>query len=396
MIFELLLLTGALLQAADPLDYRIELVPLHKQTDPKWQWFGPRPTVIPWKGKPLAMITLQKHLFVSDYYAGPAMMLSRDLGKSWSAPLEVPELSWRSEPGGVTVAVADVTPGWHRKSKRVLAIGARVRYDAKGHQLDDKPKSHQTSWAVFDPKTEKWTEWKMLAMPDEPRFNYARSASAQWIEREDGTVLLPFYHSKDAKGPHAVTVAEFRFDGRELTYLRHGSEHELNVVRGLVEPSMVRFNGLYFLTVRNDLKGYVSTSKDGLHYEPLREWLFDDGGELGSYNTQAHWLAHSDGLFLTYTRKGANNDHVMRHRAPLFIAQVDPATLRVMRKTERVLLPERGATFGNFGAAAITAGESWVTDSEGMFSEVAKNRGAEGVTWLARIRWAKPNRLVRK
>jgi hypothetical protein len=31
----------------------------------------------------------------------------------------------------------------------------------------------------------------------------------------------------------------------------------------------------------------------------------DDGAELGSYNTQQHWLSHGDGLFLMYTRRGA-------------------------------------------------------------------------------------------
>lgn len=201
-----------LLHAADPLTFRIERVALHKQTDPKWQWFGPRPAAaIPGKGKPLTIITLQKHLFVSDDYAGPAFMLSRDLGKTWRGPGRGAGVGRRRESPEVTVVVADVTPAWHRRSKTLLAIGARVRYDAKGHQLDDKPKSHQTSWSVYNPKTDKWAEWKIVAMPEEPRFNYARSASAQWVEKADGNLLLPFYHGTDAKGPHAVTVAEFRF-----------------------------------------------------------------------------------------------------------------------------------------------------------------------------------------
>ena len=55
------------------------------------------------------------------------------------------------------------------------------------------------------------------------------------------------------------------------------------------------------------------------------------------------------GLFLVYTRRGANNDHIMRHRAPLFIGQVNPRTLQVIRATERVLLTENQATLGNSG-----------------------------------------------
>jgi hypothetical protein len=35
--------------------------------------------------------------------------------------------------------------------------------------------------------------------------------------------------------------------------------------------------------------------------------VVDDGQELGSYNTQAHWLVPNNVLFLSYTRQGANN-----------------------------------------------------------------------------------------
>ena len=41
-----------------------------------------------------------------------------------------------------------------------------------------------------------------------------------------------------------------------------------------------------------------------------REWRFDDGSPLGSYNTQQHWVTVGGGLFLVYTRKGADNDHI--------------------------------------------------------------------------------------
>lgn len=70
--------------------------------------------------------------------------------------------------------------------------------------------------------------------------------------------------------------------------------------------------------------GYVAVSKDGLHYGKPIEWKFDNGESLGNYNTQQHWVSHSDGLYLVYTRKGANNDNVIRHRAPLFMAMFQP------------------------------------------------------------------------
>src|SRR5690606_16968702 len=139
------------------------------------------------------------------------------------------------------------------------------------------------------------------------------------------------------------------FDGKVLRYREHGTELSIDdKTRGLGEPSLTRFDGTYYLTIRNDRRGYVTRSKDGLHFEPIQPWKFDDDKDLGSYNTQQHWVTHSAGLCLVYTRRGANNDHVFRHRAPLFMAQVDPERLRVMRKTERILVPERGARLGNF------------------------------------------------
>jgi len=84
----------------------------------------------------------------------------------------------------------------------------------------------------------------------------------------------------------------------------------------------------------------------------------------------------------------------MRHRAPLFIAQVDPERLVVLRDTERVLIPERGATLGNFGAAAVSERESWVTVSEGVWGDDARRRGATGATFVARIIWNRPNALA--
>ena len=50
---------------------------------------------------------------------------------------------------------------------------------------------------------------------------------------------------------------------------------------------------------------------------------------------------------------------------------------------------------GNFGAAAITPGESWVTDSEFLISSTSHPKGADGTTWLGRVQWSKPNQLIK-
>ena len=152
-----------------------------------------------------------------------------------------------------------------------------------------------------------------------------------------------------------------------------------------------------FLTMRNDRTAYVAASDDGLHFGPVKRWRFDDGSDLGSTNTQQHWVTHSDGVLLSYTRKGANNDHVFRHRAPLFIAQVDPEKLQVIRSTEQILIPERGAGLGNaFGVTEVNANETWVTTAEWMQGPKGilmpgNQYGSDNRIYAARILWKKPN-----
>jgi hypothetical protein len=76
------------------------------------------------------------------------------------------------------------------------------------------------------------------------------------------------------------------------------------------------------------------------------------------------------------------------------MAQVDPDSMNLLRRTERIVVPERGAELGNFGATAISPDESWVTVSEGMFMTDSKARGARGATFVARIRWSRPNQIA--
>ncbi|MEE8451573.1 MAG: hypothetical protein V3R99_06645 [Thermoguttaceae bacterium] len=165
--------------------------------------------------------------------------------------------------------------------------------------------------------------------------------------------------------------------------------------RGFCEPSLTRFGDRFYLTLRNDVHGHVTSGRDGLHFDEPKKWRFDDGSELGNYNTQQHWVTHSDGLWLVYTRRGANNDHVFRHRAPLFIARVDPEKLCVIRDTDRVLVPERGARLGNFGVTDVSPDETWVTVTEWMQPRGVERHGSDNSLFVAKIKWNRPNRLVK-
>lgn len=208
----------------------------------------------------------------------------------------------------------------------------------------------------------------------------------QRVDLPDGDVLLPVRYQRDAKSRvYTSVVVRCSFDGQELKYKEHGSEHTSPQGRGLYEPSLASFQDQYFLTLRADHSAFVTKGDDGIHFQPVKEWTFDDGESLGSYNTQQHWVTVGGGLFLVYTRRGANNDHIMRHRAPLFIAQVDVDRLQVIRSTEQVLLPENHATLGNSGVCWINENESLITCGEGLI-RLGKRRGEHNKVFVVNVK----------
>jgi hypothetical protein len=182
--------------------------------------------------------------------------------------------------------------------------------------------------------------------------------------------------------------------------LEHGDEIAVDTARGVSEPSLTKYRDRFYMTIRHDERAYITTSADGLHFDPLLEWKFDDGSELGNYNTQQHWVTHSDGLFLIYTRRGANNDHIARHRAPLFIAEVDPEKLCIKRATERELVPQRGARLGNDGVVDVSPDETWVISAEWMQGKTydpvpCEKYGSDNSIFVAKIHWNRPNLLMK-
>lgn len=379
--------------------YSLHLDTVHQFWDGRYDWAQVCAGAIPGDGKdgaPAVIITTQKEDNKSDdYYAGVNTLRSDDLGKTWTGPEPQATLTPHTNPDGTLRGLCDFVSGWHAPSKRFLITGHTVLY-ANG-KLAPVPYTRTTAYAAYDPAAKTWAAWKELAMPDADKFFNAGSGMGQWVVEKDGTILLPVYYkakSDDKREAYSATIVRCKFDGETLTYLTHGDELHLDVPRGYCEPSLTFFQGTYYLTLRNDVRGYVTTSTDGLHFGPIQPWNFDDGQELGSYNTQQHWATHSDALYLVYTRRGANNDHVVRNRAPLFIAQVDPKRLVILRDTERVAVPDRGASLGNFAVANISPDETWITVGECMYSPECQKRGSDGSVFAARLRWSTPNKML--
>ncbi len=385
--------------AAEPLDFRIEQTVARQGFDQKMCWVHARAGVIPAK-EPLIIMTVQPlQLSGSDvFYALNGMRASGATGQ-WTDPRKHESFSRHKLADGNERTVCDFTPKWHATSGRLLGTGHTVVYE---NNRVKHVRPRETAYAVYQPDRGEWTNWRTLEMPDEVRFKNAGAGSVQRWDLPNGDILLPIYFKAPDKAQYSTTVLRCTFDGETLNYVEHGSELSVNNQRGLYEPSVTRFKGRYYLTMRNDDHGYISTSEDGLRYSAPRRWSFDDGTVLGNYNTQQHWVTHSDGLFLVYTRKGANNDHVFRHRAPLFIARVDPEKVHVIRASERILVPEKGARLGNFGVTEVSENETWVTVTEWMQTTgpnpfdftVPMKHGADNRIWVAKIKWNKPNRLV--
>ena len=377
-------------RAADaPLIESIEKVVLPAPPVTGGTWFHPRACMV---GK-RAFMTLQP-IQGSDYFGPVHYTTSDDLGKTWREFQPVPPLGWVPLPGGGNEGVCDVTPEFHPQTGSVLALGHNVFYKTKGFDRNQPPR-----WPVYAVwKDGAWGPRHKLVW-DDPRGSQIYSNNCgQRVMLPDGDVLMSFTFGVKDK-PRSVCGVLCSFDGKQLTIKKTGPELTNPKGRGLLEPSLTHFKCRFYLTIRaEDNRGYVAVSDDGLNYEPKQAWAWDDGEPLAMSTTQQHWLTHSDALFLVYTRKDATNTGVPRWRAPLWVSRVDPKTLRLMRSTERVVLPLMGdgvnkadlvPMMGNFGVANVSANESWVTDGSWC-----PKLGNSGELQLARIKWSLPNRLV--
>lgn len=351
-------------------------------------WFQARATAIPQAGdeNPSILLTMQPHGMKGTHnYAGIVSATSPDLGRTWDGPKSHDELEVRTpdqkDLASYLVVPVDATPQYHPQTGKVLLIGATFYVDPQT-QKDIPGGQSDIFYAVYDPEDNAWSDWRTVAFPESFRWPYKRSGCAQWVVQPNGELLLPFYFGEHNNSIHYAAVARCQFDGTTLKYVEHGSQHKLDFGRGMSEPSLAKFEDTYYLTMRNDKAAYVSTSDDGLHFSEAEKWRFDDGQELGSYNTQQHFLARPGGLYLAYTRRGADNDDVMRHRAPIFLAKIDPTTHRILRQTEQIVVPKEGsAAMGNFGVCNITPQESWIVVAKRTTTPGEKN------VIVSRIRW---------
>ncbi len=357
-------------------------------------WFHPRACMVPDADGSRIFMTLQE-ITGSDTFSPVHWMSSGDRGKTWTRPEAVPALGRLPAVDGIEEGVCDVVPEWHPQTGSVLAMGHNVFYKKKGF-FKEQP-ARKPVYAVW--KDGSWGPRKYLEWND-PRGSHIYSNNCgQRVVLPDGRILLAFTFGSDPARPRSVAGVLCRFDGQTLTVDEVGEEIRGDTARGLLEPSVTSFQGRYFLTIRaEDRRGYVCAGANGLQWTPRKAWQWEDGTPLMTNSTQQHWVTHSDALYLAYTRRDETNTNVMRWRAPLWIAQVDPENLHLIRSTERVLIPMSGdgvndaanvPLLGNFHVTHVSPEETWVTDGEMFIAN--KWRGNLN---LARIHWDKPNAIA--
>jgi len=388
------------LAAGSPLIQSIEKTTLRKNRDGKsLTWFHPRVCMVPSAKdtpSPKAFMTLQE-IAGSDFFGPVHWSQSTDGGTTWSDPEGIAPLARHPVPGhgGLVQGVCDVVPQYHPASNSILALGHNVYY--RGKRFDNKEQlARFPAYTVRRPDGV-WTPLQKLAW-DDPRGSFIYSnGCGQRVVAPNGDIIMAFTFG-DKSTARSVAGVRCSFDGETLTVEDVGPAITNHKGRGLLEPSVTQFGRRFHMTIRaEDKRAYLAVSDDGLNYSDKTPWAWDDGEPLTMSTTQQHWLTHSDGLFLVYTRQDPANEKVIRWRAPLFVAQVDPEKRCLIRSTEQVVLPLVGdgvndpdnvALMGNFHVTNASPTESWVTVGEWL-----PKKGARGDLLLGRIRWSKPNRL---
>ena len=335
-------------------------------------------------GEDSLLITTQR-LNVSgcDDFSGPEVIFATQGGKVISPPM--PDLAFGRKAlcEGVEFVECDATPMRLRKSNRILLIGHYAFYRDGGNAAASGYQN-RGFYTFFDEENGVFLPTRAFEVDVPADVIHCAPGSVQFYEKEDGELLIPFTLKRQG-GLYEVCLFHFRLCGDHLTECGKSNRLSYPIARGAYEPSVIFARGKYILTVRNDTVGLYSTSTDGYLFGELMPWCFDDGSLLENYNTQQHFLSLGTRVYLVYTRRGADNDHVFRHRAPLFLSEIDTERMCLIRSTERIAVPERGARLGHFGVTNVSDDLAYLTVSEWMQPIGCEKHGSDNTLFIVKF-----------
>ncbi len=342
-------------------------------------WFSPLMAAVP-SSRSDACPTVYVHVTqqVGNDLGPTHILTTSDCGKRWSLPAE--SLALEQIPlENDTFESPTLAPVYHKKTGNLISFGNTVF--SRDKMLDagikcealayDKLPERRNIFAVWNEGTGDWNNWKEMLVAGHIAENgivdILVQPCNQTVELEDGTILLPaVVKHKDMEFNRATTLI-CKFDGQNFMINDIGGLVGIDKPGGLHEPSMIGFGGRFLMTIRSDCEDfrmYFSQSNDGINWDGISAWCWDDGSEIETENTQQHWLSWNDELYLVYTRVNDMSNGVFRSRAPLFIARVDTQKYQLIRSSEKVVIPAKDARMGNFAVADITKNEAWVMAGE--------------------------------
>ena len=240
---------GSWLLASEPeLTFRLERTAL--LVSPKeFFYFQSRGAMIPGNPPQDQLITTQATDPVGSHgYRDVFQIESADRGQTWSSPARVDSLRRVKTAEGYDLVPGDLCPQWHAATQVVLATGKTFGF--RDGTKEDRALEH-VSYAVYSPSSRRaWGPMQILNVP--PKDHAGRTIMApnsgccQRFDLPSGDILLPIrYCPEKVNRPYVTIVALCRFDGKTLTYVRHGTEFALPRGRGLYEPSVTGFDGRF-------------------------------------------------------------------------------------------------------------------------------------------------------
>ncbi|HSH96320.1 MAG TPA: hypothetical protein VK968_19390, partial [Roseimicrobium sp.] len=306
----------------------------------------------------------------TDVYQGVAYMMSKDGGGTWSPLTELPYKAKQLREG-IQGMFGAMVPVFHPKSGKVLLLGNCVGYTGYGTPSVKLTAVRYPAYAIYDPATRKWSEdYTVLDKEEEANT----TSGFPWIE-PDGTFLWPCNGGR---------VLKASFDGGKVTILGRSPQIEGlgKLPKNTGEYHLTRSGDRYFLALRCPDQNRIAVSADGQKFEPAVELRWDDGSVVPSVATQMRWVRQQGRLYLVYVRADESNKGIFRNRAPLWMAELDTGTLRLIKSTEVVAVPMSPGRddLGNFGTTFVNDRLSLVTTSE-----FGRTRASNSRVYVSRI-----------
>lgn len=319
------------------------------------------PVALPYD-KEVFVLSQKLNINAIDCFSDVSLFRSYDGGESWDKAVQFDRLADVRLPDGKRFGFL-VSAMRRMDDNSILVLATRHCYNADNSLDKETPRC--VVYFYYEPESGKCTELRKLELPSPPDA-HTLAVNTQF-EFKDGRCLLPYTIWQNSVKKFSACIAEIRRqpDGT-LTVTDVSELLTTDDARGFLEPSLCLFEGVYYLTLRNDLSGYVTSSADWKKFPAPEKLKWVSGEWLGNCNTMTRLVPLGGKLYLVYTRQGLNNDHVFRNRAPLLIAELDTVLKAVKPETEQVAVPEHGARLGNFTAVASGADSAYISVAEWM------------------------------